>query len=121
MNSVDDSFRQNLMGAGNIKETISEMMQMLRTPIKHCEESASASKCLTPDQGDAAPSVVGSSKCSAVSTTKENEESPLASEADSIADGDLPGQMTRLLRKSRCRLIFFLLIYLVPLMAVAIQ
>lgn len=72
-----------------MRETIGELMQMLKTPMKLYDSSVSL------------PSKVASSEHerSGITSRSSDDLNP-SLESESIADGDLPGHMTRLFGKS---------------------
>ena len=106
---------QDIMEYGNLKPALSELKSVLNTPIKayspadcigstHFKKTKSTGK----QSEDSDPSAKGSAEVREVKEVElgkeESRESRAAtmgtvSEADSIPEGDLPGQMTRVLGK----------------------
>ena len=88
------------METGNIKQALSEIKQMMNMPMKCFTPSASQ----RPSSGSAGdenvdPQAVGDKE----NEGKENNGPPMSSPADgdSIQEGDLPGQICRVLGKSK--------------------
>lgn len=116
------------MGNGNLKQAITDLRQLLNAPIKHytpdgastvsssssssLPSSTSSCSAAGPGKDDGARNSYGSSHCqesfsadggSSVAGPSSDQMSA-TSEADSITEGDIPGQMTRVLGKSKSRL-----------------
>lgn len=98
------SYFQEIIGNGNLKQAITDLRQMLNAPTKHyAPDSTSSSLSVAGMDG----AVLNSSNFAAdggggsqAATSLSDRMSPI-NESDSIADGDIPGQMTRVLGKSR--------------------
>ena len=79
------------MDCGNLKQALSELKAMLNTPIK-CHSPCPSSAAVP--QGEGSPSGTTTEG----GDTSSHGGSP-GGEGDSLVDGDLPGQITRVLGK----------------------
>lgn len=88
------------MGNGNLKQAISDLRQLLNAPLKR----------YSPDPGLLSSSAAGKDDrilncaadiCASQAAKPPSDQISSISESDSIADGDIPGQITRVLGKSK--------------------
>ena len=89
---------QEVMETGNIKQALSEMKQMLNMPMK-CYTPSAPLKPSIPGDENADPQAGGDKE----NLGKENNGPPMLppADGDSIQEGDLPGQICRVLGKSK--------------------
>lgn len=117
---------QDVMGSGNLKQAITDLRQLLNAPIKHytpdgattvsssssssIPSSSSSCSAAGPGKDDGVRNSYGSSHGqesfsadggSHVAGPSYDHQMSATSEADSITEGDIPGQMTRVLGKSK--------------------
>lgn len=114
------------MGNGNLKQAITDLRQLLNAPIKHYtpDGASTASSSSSMPSSSTSSSAAGLGKDDGIRNSygsSHSQESFSAdggstlagpssdhmsatSEADSITEGDIPGQMTRVLGKSKSRL-----------------